>query len=450
MIKTLALSNVGPSEHLAIDFGDRLTVFTGDNGLGKSFVLDVAWWMLTKEWAGEMAMPSSFIAPEHGKYNADESAIIGKFDSIVTEDTIQKYVFQRLGQVWNCMPTDTRGQNGRNAPSDSIVVYMKYDGTVAMYDPVKAQADAYARKLMQERVHNYEQMQLSFSHTTTRIYSQSELWNGVQKKRRQEFNGLISDWGDWQREDNFSYTCLKKGVRHLSPKNEPFSIGNLRRVKADDSRKFPTIKSEFGKETPLIYASAGIRKILSLLYALTWAWSEHIELCDKYSMKPSGNIILLIDEVEAHLHPQWQRSILQSLESVMGNLLMGQNVSTQLICTTHAPLVLASLEPFFDETEDVLYSFDLNRKKCEIELKKEEWIRRGSSAAWLTSPVFGLETDSSEQREDAIKEAKLAVRNRVDEKEAQLVHRKLVMTLHQADPFWSFWRSRAEKRGWNL
>lgn len=449
MIKTLELNNVGPSEHLSIDFGDRLTVFTGDNGLGKSFVLDVAWWMLTKEWASEMAMPSSLVSPDDTA-RSSKSVITGKFDSIASNDAVQEYVFQRLGQVWNCSPMADNSGNGRNSPSNAIVLYMKYDGTIAMYDPVKAEADAYSRRLLQEQVHNYSEMHVTFSKNTTRIYSQAELWNGVQKSRRQEFNGLIADWGDWQREGSFSYICLKKGMRHLSPKGEIFSIGNLRRVKADDSRKFPTIKSEFGKETPLIYASAGIRKIISLLYALTWAWNEHIELCEKYSMEPADKVILLIDEVEAHLHPQWQRSILKSLESVMGSLLTGHDVSTQLICTTHAPLVLASLEPIFDEREDVLYSFDVNRKTCEVELKKEEWIRRGSSAAWLTSSVFGLESDSSEQREDAIKEAKLAVRNRVSEKEARKVHKKLIAALHQADPFWSFWRTRAEKRGWNL
>lgn len=450
MIKTLELNSVGPSRHLEIDFGERLTVFTGDNGLGKSFVLDVAWWMLTKEWAGEMAMPQALITAEYNDRDNPEPVIRGRFDSINKMDAMQQYIFQRLGQVWNCNSELEERIIEANSPSDSIVLYMKYDGTVAMYDPVKAQADEFARALVQERARLYENVGFGFSQQATRIYSQDELWNGVQKRHRQEFNGLISDWGDWQREGGFAYDCLKKGVRHLSPKGEPYSIGSLRRVKADDSRKFPTIKSEYGKETPLIYASAGIRKILSLLYAMTWAWHEHIELCDKYKMGSASKIILMIDEVESHLHPQWQRSILKSLESVMGNLLTGHDVFTQLICTTHSPLILASLDPIFDETQDVIYTFDLNREKCEVELKKEEWVRRGSSAAWLTSPVFGLETDSSEQREEAIKEAKLAVRNRVSEEEAKAVHKKLVATLHQADPFWSFWRTRAEKRGWNL
>ncbi len=31
---------------------DRLNIFTGDHGLDKSFVLDLAWWALTETWFG--------------------------------------------------------------------------------------------------------------------------------------------------------------------------------------------------------------------------------------------------------------------------------------------------------------------------------------------------------------------------------------------------------------
>lgn len=39
----LELENVGPAEHLAATFAPRVNLFTGDNGLGKSFLLEVAW-----------------------------------------------------------------------------------------------------------------------------------------------------------------------------------------------------------------------------------------------------------------------------------------------------------------------------------------------------------------------------------------------------------------------
>ena len=36
MLKHLKLENVGPSSGMELEFGDRLNLITGDNGLGKS------------------------------------------------------------------------------------------------------------------------------------------------------------------------------------------------------------------------------------------------------------------------------------------------------------------------------------------------------------------------------------------------------------------------------
>jgi predicted ATP-binding protein involved in virulence len=48
-----------------------------------------------------------------------------------------------------------------------------------------------------------------------------------------------------------------------------------------------------------------------------------------------GQGIVLIDEVDAHLHPQWQREIIPALKNTFG--------SCQFIATTHSPNVLSNL-----------------------------------------------------------------------------------------------------------
>ncbi len=57
MLKNLRLRDVGPAPSFDIDFSKRLNVFTGDNGLGKTFILDIAWWAYTASWAGLPASP---------------------------------------------------------------------------------------------------------------------------------------------------------------------------------------------------------------------------------------------------------------------------------------------------------------------------------------------------------------------------------------------------------
>ena len=52
MLKSLHLKGVGPAKEFGpVEFSPRLNFITGDNGLGKSFLLDIAWWVLTRTCA---------------------------------------------------------------------------------------------------------------------------------------------------------------------------------------------------------------------------------------------------------------------------------------------------------------------------------------------------------------------------------------------------------------
>lgn len=57
MLNYLKLGNVGPSPSMEIEFRPRMNFLTGDNGLGKTFLLDIAWWVLTRTWAKLPAAP---------------------------------------------------------------------------------------------------------------------------------------------------------------------------------------------------------------------------------------------------------------------------------------------------------------------------------------------------------------------------------------------------------
>jgi AAA15 family ATPase/GTPase len=77
--------------------------------------------------------------------------------------------------------------------------------------------------------------------------------------------------------------------------------------------------------------------------------------------EPVKHIVILIDEIESHLHPRWQRTLLPSILEV-GNALNAE-VDLQILATTHAPLVLASIEPSFDEDRDSLFLFELEAEQ---------------------------------------------------------------------------------------
>jgi len=57
MLRALHIKDVGPAARFDLELGERLNVLTGDNGLGKSFVLEVAWWALTGTWTDRPVLP---------------------------------------------------------------------------------------------------------------------------------------------------------------------------------------------------------------------------------------------------------------------------------------------------------------------------------------------------------------------------------------------------------
>jgi len=74
---------------------------------------------------------------------------------------------------------------------------------------------------------------------------------------------------------------------------------------------------------PVLLASAGVQRIVAVAYVLVWAWFEHLANSDTIRKSPQRRLVFLIDEVEAHLHPRWQRVIVPALTDVI-NLLSAE------------------------------------------------------------------------------------------------------------------------------
>ena len=93
----------------------------------------------------------------------------------------------------------------------------------------------------------------------------------------------------------------------LSPSGEEKLVpGKLTRISLDDARDMPTLRMPYGQEVPVLHASSGMRRIISLAYFLVWCWEEHLKARDLTGEEPESRAVFLIDEAEAHLHPKWQ------------------------------------------------------------------------------------------------------------------------------------------------
>jgi putative AbiEii toxin of type IV toxin-antitoxin system/AAA domain-containing protein len=381
MLRRLELDAVGPSRDLSITFGERLSVITGDNGVGKSFLLDVAWWALTRSWSGAAALPNT----------GDEArARIGYL------------VDGQGGAVEREIEFDTHRQewvHGRGRPPiTGFVVYARVDGSFAVMDPARNDPPDDPEEGERRR------------RPTAFYFDPSDVWSGLSSDGVQVCNGLIDDWRLWELEKKDEFTALTRSLALLSPEDgEKLIPGEPRRLDVLDAREIPTLRLPYG-DVPVTHASAAVKRILALAYLLVWGWHEHRAASRVLGEPPSDRVTLLLDEVEAHLHPRWQRVILPSLLEAMTAL--GAPRNTQVICVTHAPLVLASLEDRWDSKLDRLFTLELAREQgvASVALREAPWLPVGDVNAWLTSDIFDLAQPRSLEAERLVQEAQAVMR----------------------------------------
>ncbi len=94
-------------------------------------------------------------------------------------------------------------------------------------------------------------------------------------------------------------------------------------------------KVDENKWMPMSHLSDGYRSIVSLAADIAYrAIKLNPHLGEKAVLETTG--IVLIDEIDMHLHPKWQRRIVADLKRVFPNI--------QFIVTTHSPFIVQSLK----------------------------------------------------------------------------------------------------------
>lgn len=423
MLKELKLTHVGPAPSMELEFGERLNLITGDNGLGKSFLLDIAWWSMTRKWPAELN--SSLTVGKKVRPHAKQKGEISFCFSGKSRD--ERYIsnYQPREEAWT-------GRSGRPA-NPGLVLYAMSDGSFSVWDPARNYWQTKNDVDVQERRPAF-------------VFSSSEVWDGLVDDGSVLCNGLIQDWATWQKEDGEAFKLLKSVLKVLSPSaREAMLPGKLGKLSLDDVRDIPTITMPYKQDVLVLHASSGMKRVMALAYFLVWAWLEHRKAADHLGEDPTHQVVFLIDEVESHLHPSWQRTIVPALLDVMKKLTKRPDV--QLITATHSPLIMASVEPLFDERKDAW--FDLDLEQDEVVLRKRPFLRQGDASRWLTSEAFDLGSARSLAAEQALQQAaKILSEEVIDAELAKKLDAKLRTLLGDTDPFWIRWRYVGEKQGW--
>ncbi|HRI65661.1 MAG TPA: AAA family ATPase [Polyangium sp.] len=148
---------------------------------------------------------------------------------------------------------------------------------------------------------------------------------------------------------------LAPGIRKLEPRG---ALGERQfRSFAGTDRFYQTIGARNEPE-PI----AGIA--LSHGYQSTFAWIAdligHVLLESNIEVKSLQVMegLVLIDEIDAYLHPRWQATLISALRRIFPNM--------QFVATTHSPAVLAGVAP------DEIVRLDVNEETGNVEQKRWE------------------------------------------------------------------------------
>ena len=130
---------------------------------------------------------------------------------------------------------------------------------------------------------------------------------------------------DWAEVYKRNWEWIISNLENLSPKNCKLEFKNIKR----DLEPMFTVQ---GIDCYLEEISAGFQAILSLVFAIV-EWIEGTNN-EENAYIPDATGTVIIDELDVHLHPEWQLTIRESLAALFPHL--------QFIVTTHSPHLISS------------------------------------------------------------------------------------------------------------
>ncbi len=124
-ISYLGLREIGPATEFFYEPSDRLNIITGDNSLGKTFILECIWWALTGGWVGMPMLPRKNV-PKNKPQISFRIRTMGGRD----REYAAKYNWDR--QTW----IDPK----KRESLPGLVIYARFDGSFAVWDPARTYA----------------------------------------------------------------------------------------------------------------------------------------------------------------------------------------------------------------------------------------------------------------------------------------------------------------------
>ena len=318
-ITKLSLSNVGPFDDIEFEFDPQVNVFTGPNNSGKSTAL----WVL-----GDIA-----VYPFHFPEKLLKRAVAAEFEFYLCGALRPTLIGQLPCRFNPTGPVNSEGywtvERSRSYIDNLTTIgYSKFipalrrgtDFRSPGPTPSHPNEDDRGRRAREEPEPELRKRLTLVSQDASLVSDEAII---------QEIVDL--DYRSYLRDDPARRNIIVQIGEIASEITDGFPI-QFNGVNEDNEGFFPEFNTVDGP-MPLNTLSQGTQSIVQWLAHLLIGYAAYYDFPKSLKDKSS---VLIIDEIDAHLHPSWQRRIIPALTKHFPSL--------QIFCSTHSPLMLAGLK----------------------------------------------------------------------------------------------------------
>jgi predicted ATP-binding protein involved in virulence len=323
-IKTLSLHNYRGAQSLTMELQPRLNVLVGFNGAGKSTILDAIALMLS--WAisriQSLGKKGDSISEEDIKIGEPNTSIEISF---VDDDQQVKWLVgkSRQGYSSSLNFSDFALLNKYSEKIQASITATKGQTNIPIFIfyPVGRAVTKISLKPRQNQTFDlmeaYDQALIGSS--TFMAFFQ---WFREREDLENESRKFLSYSQDFSPDPQLE--AVRSALKHFLPDFENLNVRrNPLRMEIQKGGQFFTINQLSDGEKCLIAMISDIARRLAIANPI----GNPLE----------GKGVVLIDEIDLHLHPTWQRMIIPQLVKVFPNC--------QFIVSTHSPHVLTHVQP---------------------------------------------------------------------------------------------------------